>query len=53
MSDKRRRGYIWRHQGSGKSIRTIAADMGISSGRLRELYDEEIARRLHGGKDPL
>lgn len=52
MSEKRQRGYIWRHQHSGKSLRTVAGDLGISTERVRELYDTEIVRRLHGGKEP-
>lgn len=53
MSEKRQRGYIWRNQHRGKSLRAVAADLGISTERVRELYDAEIARRLRGGKDPL
>jgi hypothetical protein len=52
MSEKRQRGYVWRHQHSGKSLRTVAGDLGISTERVRELYDTEIARRLHEGKEP-
>ena len=53
MSEKRQRGCIWRHQHGGKSMRTVAGDLGISTERVRELYDTEIARRPHGGKWPV
>lgn len=53
MRGKRRRAYLWRHQGSGKTLREVAQEMGVSTNKARSMYDEEISRRLHGGRDPL
>lgn len=52
MKEKRQRGYIWRHQHSGKSLRSVAKDLGISTDKVRELYDEELKKRLHEGENP-
>lgn len=53
MKDRRRRAYMWRHQNDGTSLQKVAAEMGVSTDEARRIYDEEISRRLHGGREPL
>jgi hypothetical protein len=53
MNDRRRKAYLWRHQNDGTSLKKAAEIMGVSTDRAREMYDEEISRRLHRGANPL
>ena len=55
LPDRQKRIFIWgaAWKDCNLSVREIARRLGLTSNDVRQIFDEELINRLHGGVNPL